>query len=600
VASRPYSRRRPASSTRRRPADQVRQGGPVAVAGDPKRRLAVLSALLLIAVFGLGARLVELQIKQGPELAAAALSQQVTQLTISATRGLILDDQGQVLAGNVPTYDIWADPNLIAKPQRLKDATELAPLLNLPANQLLTVLSKPLDFVYLARAQTSAVEDHVAALNLAAVGAIQGETRSYGPGATPGTSLAANVLGFVNASGQGQYGLEGYYNKVLAGTPGTQSVATDLLGNPVVLGSAPQKPAVDGRNLQTSLDANIQAVVEKDLAAEVQKVNGSSGTMIVMNVHTGGIVAWADYPSYNANNYATTPVSAFTDAGVASLYEPGSVGKVLTFAGALNRNVITPNETFDETGEVTVQGWQIRDWDLRAHGVITMNWVLEDSLNVGAVHIQQWEGAQPFYNNMKAFGIGVPTGIDLAGASNQALPPLSQLQPIQLATASFGQGYVTTPIQMLSAVNAVANGGVWVQPHVVTAITGGGKPTTYVKPSTHRVISAATAQTLTKMMVGVVDVPGASGYAAKIWPQWKGEIAGKTGTSSVAAAQGGYGNNTIDSFVEFFPATNPQYSMLCIIRDPQVPPAQREGAYDAAPTSKLVTEALIARFKLQP
>ncbi len=599
MASRPYSSRRPSATGRRRPAELAGRGG-LPVAADPKRRLAAVTAIVMVAVFGLGARLIELQLKQGPQLAAAAVSQQVSEVTIPATRGLILDDTGQVLAGNVPVYDIWADPNLIPKQQRLLYATRLAPILGVSANQILTALSRPLDFVYLAKNQSAQVESQVARLNLSQVGALQGETRSYGPGALPGTSLAANVLGFVNANGQGQYGLEGYYNNVLAGRPGHESVVYDLQGNPVALSSAPQQPAVNGRNLQTSLDATIQAAVQRDLTAEVKKVNGASGTMIVMNVHTGGIVAWADYPTYDANNYATTPVKLFKDAGVADLYEPGSVGKVITFAGALNRHVITPNETFDETGEVTVQGWQIRDWDLRAHGVITMNWVLEDSLNVGAVHIQQWEGAKPFYQNMKAFGIGIPTGIDLAGASNQPLPPYSQLQPVQFATASFGQGYVVTPIQMLAAVNTVANGGVWVQPHVVTAITGGGLPTTRIKPKTHRAISAAAAQTLANMMVGVVDVPGASGFEAKMGGAWYGQIAGKTGTSSVSNGKGVYGNNTIDSFVEFFPASDPQYSMLCIIRYPQVPPALREGAYDAAPTSKLVTEALIARFKLRP
>ena len=549
---------------------------------------------------GLGGRLVLLQISQGSQLAAAAVAQQVSQVTIPAVRGEILDDQGQALAGNVAVYDIYAAPNQIPSGQRNAEAARLAAVLQLPVSQILTQLDRPLDFVYLAKGEPLAVEQRLQAMNLTGVGAIQGEQATYGPGALPNTSLAANVVGFVNGNGVGQYGLEGYYNSVLAGKPGSESAVTDLQGNPVVLGSSPKTAAVPGRNLLTSIDAPIQAAVEKDLAAEVQKVNASSGTMIVMNVHTGGIVAWADYPTYDANNYATTPVKLFKDAGVADLYEPGSVGKVITFAGALNRHVITPNETFDETGEVTVQGWQIRDWDLRAHGVITMNWVLEDSLNVGAVHIQQWEGAKPFYQNMKAFGIGIPTGIDLAGASNQPLPPYSQLQPVQFATASFGQGYVVTPIQMLAAVNTVANGGVWVQPHVVTAITGGGLPTTRIKPRTHRAISAAAAQTLANMMVGVVDVPGASGFEAKMGGAWYGQIAGKTGTSSVSNGKGVYGNNTIDSFVEFFPASDPQYSMLCIIRYPQVPPALREGAYDAAPTSKLVTEALIARFKLRP
>jgi stage V sporulation protein D (sporulation-specific penicillin-binding protein) len=555
---------------------------------------------MVVAVMGLGGRLILLQISQGSQLAAAAVAQQVSQVTIPAVRGEILDDQGQVLAGNVAVYDIYAAPNQIPTGQRNAEAARLAAVLQLPVSQILTQLDRPLDFVYLAKGEPLAVEQRLQALNLTGVGAIQGEQATYGPGVLPNTSLAANVVGFVNANGVGQYGLEGYYNSVLAGKSGSESAVTDLQGNPVVLGSSPQTAAVPGRNLLTSIDAPIQAAVEKDLAAEVQKVNASSGTMIVMNVHTGGIVAWADYPSYNANTYSQVSEKLFKDAGVADLYEPGSVGKLITFAGALQRNAITPNETFDETGQVTVQGQTIRDWDLRAHGVITMTWVLEDSLNVGAVHIEQIEGSQPFYQNMQAFGIGHPTGIDLAGESNQPLPPYSQTQPLQFATYSFGQGYVTTPIQMLAAVNTIANGGVWVQPHVVSQIVGGNQPPTVVKPKTRRVISAATAQTLTQMMVGVVDAPGASGFEARIWPAWKGEIAGKTGTASVSDGHGSYGPNTIDSFVEFFPASNPQYSMICIIRYPQVPAALREGAYDAAPTSKLITEALISRFHLQP
>jgi cell division protein FtsI/penicillin-binding protein 2 len=560
----------------------------------------MVAGVLLVGVFGLGSRMVELQVSQGSELAAAAFSQQVQQVTIPATRGLILDDQGQVLAGNIPTYDVFAAPNQIPAAQRVRDATLLAPVINVPANQLLQLMVKRLDFVYLAKGEPIAVENRLKDLNLDGIGAIQGETRSYGPGGLTGTTLAADVLGFVNANGQGQYGLEGFYNSQLAGHPGKESVIEDLEGDPVQLSSDPSTPAVDGRNLQTSLDASTQATVEKDLAAEVKKVNASSGTMIVMNVHTGAIVAWADDPSYDANDYATEPVSLFKDQGVADLYEPGSLAKVVTFAGALNRSVITPTTKIYDPGYVTVQGATIHDWDLSYQGVITTSWVLEDSLNVGAVHIEEMEGAKAFYDNMQAFGIGHSTGIDLAGASNQPLSPLSSLQPLQLATSSFGQGFVTTPIQMLAALNTIANGGVWVEPHVVTAITGGGKPTTYVKAKTRRVVSAATAKTLTQMMVGVVDVPGASGFEARMGGAWYGEIAGKTGTASVADADGVYGNDTIDSFTEFFPASDPEYSMLCIIRDPQVPAAQQEGAYNAAPVSKLVTEEMISRFKLQP
>lgn len=556
--------------------------------------------MLVLALVGMAVRLVDLQLSQGAQLAAAAVAQQEQSVTIPATRGLILDDDGQVLAGNSVAYDIFADPKEIPQQSRLREATLLAPVLGVSTDALNTLLSKPLEFVYLAREQTPAVEAKLRSLNLSGIGSLPLQVRTYGPGAVPGTTLASNVLGFVNSDGVGQYGLEGYYNSILAGHPGTESVVHDLQGNAVVLNDQPQTPAVNGRNLDTGIDASIQSTVEQDLAAEVKADEAASGTMIVMNVKTGAIVAWADSPSYNANDYASENDSLFQDAGVANLYEPGSVMKVVTFAGALQNNIITPTATFDETpAAATVDGVQIHDWDNIYHGVISYQYVLDNSLNVGALHVEELEGAKTFYQTMEDFGIGQPTGIDLAGEESEALPPLSQETALQLATSSFGQGVVVTPIEMLAAVNAIANGGVWVQPHVVTAITGGGQPTTVIKPKTRRVVSAQTAATLSKMMVGVIDDPGADASEARIWPTWKGELAGKTGTAEVAE-NGVYTDNTIDSFAEFLPESDPEYSMICVLREPQVPPSLRYSFYDAVPTVKKVTQVLIDRFKLQP
>lgn len=562
--------------------------------------MALLAVVLVVAVMGMAGRLVQIEMSEGTQLAAAALAQQVESVTIPAQRGLILDDDGQVLAGNAVAYDVFADPEQIPASERERDATLLAPVLGSSQSAIDQVLTKKLEFVYLARDQTPAVESKLERLDLAGIGSLRGEIRSYGPGAVPGTSFAASMLGFVDADGVGQYGLEGYYNKVLSGTPGHESVVHDLQGNAVTLSDEPQVAAVNGRNLNTDIDATIQAATEQDLAAEVQKDEASSGTMIVMNVKTGAIVSWADYPSYNANDYGSSPVGTFQDEGLASLYEPGSVMKVVTFAGALQHGVITPDGTFDETpASGMVQGVEIHDWDDEYHGVISYRWVLEDSLNVGAVHIEELEGAKDFYANMKNFGIGEPTGIDLAGEESEALPPESSMQPLQLATASFGQGVVVTPIEMLAAINSVANGGVWVQPHVVTSISGGGQPTTEIQPKTRRVISAQTAATLSQMMVGVIDAPEADGSEARIWPTWKGELAGKTGTAQVAQ-NGVYGDNVIDSFAEFLPASDPQYSMICVLREPQVAPELRYAFYDAVPTVKKLTEVLIDRFHLQP
>ncbi|MGC1406870.1 MAG: penicillin-binding protein 2, partial [Candidatus Dormiibacterota bacterium] len=563
-------------------------------------RVLVLASVLIVALLAMAGRLVDLEVSQGPQLAAAAVAQQVQSVSIPATRGLILDDESQVLAGNSLAYDIFADPQEIPSSSRLREADQLAPVLGIAAGSLVTLFAQPLQFVYLAKNQSPAVEAKLQRLGLAGIGSLPKQVRTYGPGAVAGTSLAANLIGFVDSDGVGQYGLEGYYNSVLSGKPGQESVVHDLQGNAVVLSDHPQTPAVNGRNLNTEIDPVIQTTVEEDLAAEVQKDMAASGTMIVMNVHTGAIVAWADYPSYDANNYASESDSLFQDAGIANLYEPGSVMKVVTFAGALQNNIITPDATFDETPAAgMVQGVEIHDWDNKYHGVISYQYVLNNSLNVGAVHVEELEGAKTFYNNLEAFGIGKPTGIDLAGEENQTVAPLSQLTPLQLATTSFGQGVVVTPIEILAAINTVANGGVWVEPHVVTSISGGGQPTTNIVPQTHRVISAQTASTLAQMMVQVIDSPGADASLARIWPAWKGELAGKTGTAQVAQ-NGVYTSNTIDSFAEFLPASDPQYSMICILREPQVTPALRFSFYDAVPTVKKVTQELIDRFKLQP
>ncbi len=559
-----------------------------------------LTVVLVLALLGMAARLVDLQVSQGAELAAAAVAQQEQPVTIPATRGLILDDDGQVLAGNSIAYDIFADPKEIPQESRLREATRLAPVLDLSAADLDALLSKPLEFVYLARNQTPAAEAKLKSLDLAGIGDLPLQVRTYGPGAVAGTSLDANLLGFVNSDGVGQYGLEGYYNQLLSGQPGRESVVHDLQGNAVVLNDQPQVRAVDGRNLNTDIDATIQSTVEQDLANEVAADKAASGTMIVMNVHTGAIVAWADSPSYDANTYASENDSLFQDAGIANLYEPGSVMKVVTFAGALQNDVITPTATFDENpAAATVDGVQIHDWDNVYHGEISYQYVLDNSLNVGALHVEELEGAKTFYQTMEDFGIGRPTGIDLAGEESQPLPPLSQETALTLATSAFGQGVVVTPIEMLAAVNAIANGGVWVEPHVVTSISGGGEPTTVIKPKTRRVVSAQTAATLAKMMVGVIDDPGADASEARIWPAWKGELAGKTGTAEVAQ-NGAYTDNTIDSFDEFLPESDPQYSMICILREPQVAPSLRYSFYDAVPTVKKVTQVLIDRFKLQP
>jgi cell division protein FtsI/penicillin-binding protein 2 len=416
-------------------------------------------------------------------------------------------------------------------------------------------------------------------------------------------TLASNLLGYVNADGAGQYGVEAYYDAVLRGTPGSYSTLRDLDGNPIVLSDQGNTAARDGRDLQLGLDSRIQYFAEQDLQRAVTQFAAESGSVLIMDTHTGSIRAWADYPSYNANNYQSASPGNVKDLAVDGLYEPGSVMKTITFAGALNKGVITPQTTFDEHVN-TINGFTIHDWDGRSsHGNITMQWVLDDSLNNGAIEVMRRTGQDDYYKNLLAFGIGSPTGIDVAGETSLPLRPQDQWTPVDYATASFGQQVAATPVEMLAAVNAIANGGVWVQPHAVDAVidpaTG---QTTKIAPTTRRVMTPQAAATEAQMMTGVVEDKGASGFAAKI-PQFKGQIGGKTGTADIAE-NGHYGAHVIDSFAGFLPLNNPQLTMLVIIRKPANCKTQWggacEGAYLAAPTFQDIAKLAIDDWKIAP
>jgi cell division protein FtsI/penicillin-binding protein 2 len=549
------------------------------------------------AVFG---RLVQVQVIQGRSLARAAAESHTTSVSLHATRGVILDGTGSVLVSNIQVFDVFADPALVPAADRTQVAGQLAPILQLSSAQILRALNQPNQFDYLAKAVSQDVNDKLQALGLSGIGTVPSEESVYNSSGVPGDSFAANLLGFVNAAGVGQYGLEGYYNSILSGVNGHESTLTDVNGNAIVLGRQQMVPAQNGDNLELGLDSRIQYDADLALANGVMASKSTSGTLMIMDTKTGAIDAWAQYPSYNANDYASANIADFRDLAVTQPYEPGSIMKVITFAGGLNHNAFTPSTVIDEKQQ-RIDGFLIHDWDRRSHGNVSMQWVLDDSLNNGAIDAMKMEGENAFYNNLLAFGIGAPTGIDLAGEVNDPLAPETSWNPLRYAEATFGQGLVTTPVEMLAAVNAVANGGVWVQPHAVNAILNPntGTTTAFV-PETRRVMSATAANTLAHMMVGVVNDPGSEGKRAKI-PGYSMEIAGKTGTAQVALPNGGgYGPNVVASFVGFMPATNPRFTMMVILNSPQVNAGNRFGSILAAPIWKQMAELMIETWRIEP
>ena len=562
---------------------------------EPRSRILTLMALVLGAYLILLGRLVYWQVWRHSDMARLAAAYHDDTITLPAARGNILDRNGNLLVTNTSVFSIFASPDQISAAERKDIAARLAPLLQLSAADIQAKLSTTRQFVYLARRVPASVAHQLDAMRLPGIGKLAETQRTYVDGGVAGTSLAANLLGFANDEGKGNYGVEGYYDKTLAGQPGFEATVRDLANRPIVLSDRQRREPVNGMTLQLSLDSTIQVVAERALADGVQKYEAESGSLIIMEPATGRIVAWADVPSYNANQFATTPIAQFIDPIVSDLYEPGSVMKVVTLSGALDDHAITPDTRFNETGVAVVGGVAIRDWDNRAHGNVTMTQVLQNSLNVGAIKAQQMEGTGLFYQYLQQFGIGSPTGVDVTAETAEPLRDLAKWKPVELATASFGQGVDTTAIEMLAAVNVVATGGNLVWPHVVDQVIDTNGTRHPVQPRIIRqVVSAKTAQEMQQMMIGVVE--HGSGFAARI-DGFKNRIAGKTGTASIPENGKYLPDATIGSFVGFVPVDHPQFIMLVITRKPKV---LFEGAYVAAPIWKTVASALITQWQIAP
>jgi len=549
-----------------------------------------------LAILLLG-HLFQVQIGEHASLTAAAAREDNMSFVLTAHRGEILDSDGQVLVGTVATYSVYVDPALISPDQLDQDAAEVAAVLRISESQVVQVLSEPNQYAFLADHVSQGVKDQLAQLPVPGLILTEEDENVYEPSAVPGESFAANLLGFVNADGQGQYGVEGYYNSLLTGRNGEASEIRDSQGTAIYLNRAQTQPAADGDNLELGLSSQVQYWAEQAIAEAVTKDSAQSGEILVMNTHTGAIQAWADYPSYDATDYASTPIGDFSDQSVDGLYQPGSVMKTVTFAGGLQDGAITPGYTFDEQ-QTVVDGVLIHDWDDRSHGQVTMQQVLDMSLNNGAMKVMDLEGPDAFYANMLGFGIGAPTGVDLAGEVNQEMAPQSKLSMLDYSEMSFGQSVVVTPVKMLAAVNAIANGGVWVEPHAVDSIIDPNSGTTTpVVPTTRRVISAATASTLTTMMTHVVDDSDGEGFDARI-PGWSGEVAGKTGTAQEPID--GQMTGSVTSFVGYLPASDPQFTMMVVINEPQVPAADDFGSLLAAPVWRQMAEQMIDYYHLTP
>lgn len=550
--------------------------------------LLVVAILLAVTIWG---RLAYWQVAQHNGLGERAGEQYLHSIPLPASRGLLLDREMRPLAVNSVVYDVTIAPSQVAVADRDRVGGVLALALGVDRQRLTALLASGKQFAYVARRQPKEKVDPLRAARLPGVDLQAVEQRQYLPGGVPDSTLAAQLLGFVDWNGSGQRGVEQAYQKQLAGIAGHESSYTDLYGRQIVLGPDRRVAPQNGAPLALTVDANIEYAAEQAIAQGVQDAKAESGSVIVMDTKTGGIVAWASAPGYDANRFASQDPARLRDPVLSSVYEPGSVMKVVTLAGAIDNGSISPGTTINDPGYINVGGATLHDYDFANHGTVTMNNVLERSLNVGAVRAEQAMGREAYLRNLQAFGFGQPSGIDVAGESST--PLRQQWRDVELATAAYGEGVAVNMVQMCAAVNAVANGGVYVQPHVVQQLNG--HPTAVAAP--RQVISVQSAATMRMMMRSVVQ--HGSGHEARV-AGFELDEGGKTGTSNIPE-NGKYSKNVWASYVGFLPADNPRFTMLVVVKHPNNgSDDHNEGYYVSAPIWKKIAQQMILQWRIAP
>ncbi|MFA6393758.1 MAG: penicillin-binding protein 2 [Patescibacteria group bacterium] len=389
----------------------------------------------------------------------------------------------------------------------------------------------------------------------------------------PEGNTGANILGFVGYEGkkkEGRYGLEEFFNEELSGKPGSLKTERDASGDLIIINDREFTRPEPGADLVLTIDRNIQFAACDKLNAAVARHGADGGSVIIIEPETGRVIAMCSSPDFDPNNYKEiSDIKYYNNSGVFGLYEPGSIFKVITMAAGLDQKKITPETTYIDSGVVKIANYEIKNSDLKAHGECTMNTVLEQSLNTGVIFVMRKTGPGVFADYVKNFGFGERTGIELSAEGKGEIGNLvlKENKELYAATASFGQGISVTPLQMVAAYAAIANGGVLMKPYIVEeVIRPNGERIAAGAKEIRRVISERAAALLGGMMVNVVE--NGHGKQAGVKGYW---VAGKTGTAQVPRSDGrGYeANSHVGSFAGYAPADEPKFVMIVKIDHPR-------------------------------
>jgi cell division protein FtsI (penicillin-binding protein 3) len=546
---------------------------------SPRTRIIIVAALAAIwtgAVFG---RLAYLQLFRYSEYYSRAQHQQRLIVDVGASRAEIFDRNMNPLAMSVPVESAFAVPSEIADPYMVSRL--VGKVLDTPSDEIATRLAGSRSFAWIARKLSPDKASRLAAMNLRGIYFQREGGRFY-----PKRELAAHVLGYVDIDEKGLGGIEYSLDDNIRSKPGKMLILADAHRRWY---DSSDKAPDTGASVVLTLDEKIQYIAEKELAQAIHDSQAKSGTVIVENPNSGELLAVANWPTFNPNAAKDSNPEARVDRAASALYEPGSVFKIVTLSAAIDQGVTNPNEVVDcQNGAIYIAGHRIRDH--KAYGLLTVSQILAYSSDVGAIKVGLRLGAPKFYDYIRAFGFGQPTGVDLPGESRGKLRRIENWTPVSVGSISMGQEIGVTPLQMISAVSAMANGGLIVRPHVVRELHRGNQVTEPPDPQQmpRRVIKETTAASMRRMLEGVVlEGTGKKaildGYTS----------AGKTGTAQKYDPNTGrYStHDLIASFVGFAPINTPAVTIYVQLDSPA---GAHEGGQVAAPVFKRVAQQVLA------
>lgn len=556
---------------------------------------------LAVAIFLMGiiiiARLYILQVLNHDKFRAMAEDQHGAFSELSARRGEIYlknRDEKYPLAVNKEYPMIFLEPKMVEEKDRT--ISELSYILGMERGEIEKKLSNPDDMFEIVKKKISQEEaDRIRGLKLKGVKLLPENYRYY-----PGKELASQIVGFVGSDGKreiGRYGLESFWEEELRGKNGSIFQERDSAGRWISITDRQKVPAQDGVDLVLTIDQAVQYEIEKILKLAMEKFKADGGSIIVQEPSTGKILAMANYPNFNPNEFGKVEnMSFFINPAISNAYESGSVFKTMTLASGIDAGVISPETKYVDTGTVVEAGYSIKNSDNKSNGEQTMTEVLEKSLNTGVIFVEKLVGNKRFADYVRNFGFGEKTGIELPNEAAGDIRNLNNLKSdIQFFTASFGQGITTTPLQVLNAYSVIANGGNLMRPQIVEKkIYSDGKEEMVEQKIIRRVIKEETAKQVKEMLYAVVinghgKRAGVEGY----------RVGGKTGTAQVAK-QGGGGYEegvTIGSFAGIAPLDNPRFAVIVKIDNPK---ELQWAESSAAPTFGEVMKFLLNYYNIEP